>query len=160
MPEIMRQRTRIVAIVREFVSCRVAKHVRVNSEGEFGGFACSLNHPQEPSWCHGYARLRNEDIRALALQRSQGAEFGPVQRMHALNPTLSPVHMQPPMPQVDLRPAQLTELLSSEAVSIRPTRECSAAREHRDAGVRVFRLSDPPLTFPPNLSEVERTMRP
>ncbi len=49
-------------------------------------------------------------------------------RVNALDPTLRPVHMQPPVPEIDLSPSQLAELLRSQAVPIRQQDRCAIPR--------------------------------
>ncbi len=56
-----------MAIIGELVPGRVPEHVRVNREGELRGFACALDHPQEPTRGDRCACLCDEDVRALAL---------------------------------------------------------------------------------------------
>jgi hypothetical protein len=49
MAKVMRQRPRVVAIIRKLVARRVPKHVRMNLERKVRGVAGSLDHPKEPS---------------------------------------------------------------------------------------------------------------
>ncbi len=48
-------------------------------------------------------------------------------RVNALDPTLRPVHMQPPVPEIDLRPAKLAELLRLEPMPVRQQYCCAIA---------------------------------
>jgi hypothetical protein len=45
--------------------------------------------------------------------------------MDTFNPALGSVHVQPAMPQIDLRPANLAEFSSTKAMSIRQQDRCS-----------------------------------
>jgi hypothetical protein len=76
MAEVMRQRARVVAIVRESAAAGMAKHVGVNAERQFGSAAGSLNHPQEPSWGYWRLGLGDEDIRPRSLEGPKGAQLG------------------------------------------------------------------------------------
>jgi len=93
--------------------------MRMHREGELGGSAGSLDHPQEPRGGGWRPLLRYEHVGARSLQWPQGSQLGAVQRMHTLNPALGPVHVQPPVPKIDLRPAKLAQLGRAEAMSIR-----------------------------------------
>jgi hypothetical protein len=42
-----------------------------------------------------------------------------MQRMHTLDPTLCAIDVQSPIAQIDLSPTQLTQLLGSQAMTIR-----------------------------------------
>src|SRR5215813_3349872 len=91
MPEVMRQRASILALVGELVSRRMPQHMRMNWEWELSGSARSLDHPQEPRCCNRSASLGDEHIRTVALKWSQRSQFRAMQRMNTLNSTLSSV---------------------------------------------------------------------
>jgi hypothetical protein len=71
MPEIVRQRTRVVTIVRELISASMSEHVWVQREGKFCSAPCTLHHPQEPGCSDRSASLCGEHIEACALQWAQ-----------------------------------------------------------------------------------------
>ena len=71
MPEVVRQRTRVVAIVRELVAASMPEHVWVQREGKLCSAPCALNHPQEPRSGDWSACLCGEHVRALALEWAQ-----------------------------------------------------------------------------------------
>jgi hypothetical protein len=82
MTEIVRQRPSILTLVGELVSGRMPQHVWMNREGKLSGFACSLNHPQEPSgqhrrkvkpWCGLGSRLIAKIANAKRTQTGEGA---------------------------------------------------------------------------------------
>src|SRR5262249_48613561 len=100
----MRQRSRVVAIVSKFVSCRVPEHVWMNREGKLCGFARALDHPQEPSCCHWRTGLRDEHVRRVSLQGPQRPELRAIQGMHALDPALGAIDVKATPAQIDLSP--------------------------------------------------------
>ncbi|MGB8630516.1 MAG: hypothetical protein WCD69_14160 [Xanthobacteraceae bacterium] len=57
-----------MTIVGELIAAGMAQHVGMDSEGKFGGFARSLNHPQEPSCGDWRACLSHEHVRRCPLQ--------------------------------------------------------------------------------------------
>jgi len=118
MPEVMRQRPSVLAIVRELVAGRMPQHVRMYSEGEARRAGGALDHPQEPSRCYWRSGLGHEHIRARPLQRSQGSKLRPMQRMNAGAAALRAVDVQPALSKIDLRPAKATKLGSAEAMPI------------------------------------------
>jgi len=71
MPEIVRQRTRVVTIVRELVSASMPEHVWVEREGKLCSTPCTLNHSQEPSSSDWSASFGREHVRAIAPQWSK-----------------------------------------------------------------------------------------
>src|SRR5277367_6603259 len=117
MAKIVRQAAGVVAIVGELVSRRMAKHVRVNLKQKLCSSTCALNHPQEPSRGHWRASLSDEHVWARTLQGPQRSELWPMQGMNAFNATLGPIDMQPPLLEINLRPAKLTQLGSAKAMS-------------------------------------------
>jgi hypothetical protein len=68
MSEVVRKRSRVVAIIRQFVAGAMPQHVRVHRERQLGGFANPLDHPQEPRRGHWRPGFGHEHIGALALQ--------------------------------------------------------------------------------------------
>jgi hypothetical protein len=84
----------------------MAKHVGMDREGKVRRYAGALNHPEEP--CRGYRSvgLRDEDVRAWALERTEGTELGAVEGMNALNPSFRSVDVQAAMAKVNLRPSE------------------------------------------------------
>jgi hypothetical protein len=67
MTEIMRQRSRVVAIVGELVSGRMSQHVWMNLERKLSGSTGTLNHSQEPSWRYWSSGFRRKHVGAVAL---------------------------------------------------------------------------------------------
>jgi hypothetical protein len=51
MTEIVRERTRVVPVIRKLVSRRMPQHVRMHREGKLSGFAGALDHSQEQRSC-------------------------------------------------------------------------------------------------------------
>jgi hypothetical protein len=62
MAEIMLERARILAIVRELVSAGVPEHVWVNPEWHFSGLTEALDEPVETYGAHRPTALRNEYV--------------------------------------------------------------------------------------------------
>ena len=75
MAEVVRQRSGIVAIVRQLIPARVPQHVRVHAERQPCSFAAPRNHPQEPRGRHWCACLGHEHVGASA---PVGAEPHPI----------------------------------------------------------------------------------
>ena len=67
MPEIMRKRAGVLALVGELITRRMPKHMRMNLERKLRSLPRSLDHSQEPSWRYWSASLGDEHIGALAL---------------------------------------------------------------------------------------------
>ena len=109
MPQIMRQAPSILPIICELVSRRMSQHMRMNWKRKLCSLASALDHPQEPRRCHRSASFRDEHIRTVALQWSQRSQLRPMQGMDALNSALSPIHMQSPIPEIDLSPTKRAE---------------------------------------------------
>ena len=66
MPEIVLDRSRVLAVVRKLVAAGVTQHVAVDREREARGFASPGDHPLIASHAQGRQALRHEDIDALA----------------------------------------------------------------------------------------------
>src|SRR5262249_31370793 len=64
MPEIMRERAGILALVGELVPRRMSQHVGMDWEWELSGSAGALDHPQEPRRCDRSTSFGDEDVRA------------------------------------------------------------------------------------------------
>ena len=118
MPKIMRQRAGVMPVIGQLVSGRMPQHVRMHWEGQLGRLARTLNHPQEPRRCDRRTGLGYKHIGARPLQWPQSPQLRPVQGMHALNPALSPVLMQAPMPEIDLCPTKVAKLGCPQPMSI------------------------------------------
>jgi len=118
MPEVMRQRPGVLAIVRQLVAGRMPQHVWMHSESESRRAAGALDHPQEPSRCYWRSGFGHEHIRARPLQRSQGSKLRPMQGMNTSAAALRAVHMQAALSKIDLRPAKATKLRRAEAMPI------------------------------------------
>jgi hypothetical protein len=83
------------------------------------GFAEPRNHSAEADGTHGCAPLAQEQVAAwllLALKATQGAEFGPRQRVDRGYPALEPRNVQPAMDDVDLLPTEGAQLGRSQPV--------------------------------------------
>jgi hypothetical protein len=97
---------------------QMPQHVRVHSEGEACSATRALDHPQEPGRCYWGCGLGHEDVRARPLQRSQGSKLRPMQGMNASAAALCAVHMQAPLPKIDLRPMKTAKLGSTEPMPV------------------------------------------
>ena len=67
MPEIMRQRPSILALIGELVARRMSQHMRMDWEWELSSLTRSLDHSQEPRWGNRSAGFGGEDVRARSL---------------------------------------------------------------------------------------------
>ena len=76
-----------------------------------------------PSRGNGRLRLSHKHVRARPLQWPQSPKLRAAQRMDALDPALGPVHMQSPVPEIDLRPAKLAELSCTQPMHAHLTRK-------------------------------------
>jgi hypothetical protein len=87
----------------------VPQHVRVHAERHLGGLAEPIDHSAEPSGTHGCPTLAHEHVAAkllLALEATQGTEFGPPKRLDRRHAILEPRDVQAAMDEIDLFPAQ------------------------------------------------------
>lgn len=114
----MRQRPGILPVVRQFVSDRMPQHVRMHRKGQLGHYPRPPRHPQEPSHCDRRPGLGHEHVQACPLEWPQGPQLRAVQGVHARDPALGPVYMQPAVPEIDLGPARLAELSGAEPMPI------------------------------------------
>ena len=119
MPKIMRERSRIMAIVSQLITRRMPQHMGMNREGELSRLARALNHSQKPRRSHWRSALSDKHIWARPLQWPQRPKLRTMQRVNAFNPALGSVHVQSTIPEIDLRPTKLTELSSTQSVPIR-----------------------------------------
>ena len=70
MTKVVSKASGIMPVVRELVARRMPKHMRMDRKGHLRSYACSLDHPQEPSRGDWRPSLGREDIRTVPLQRS------------------------------------------------------------------------------------------
>ncbi len=86
---------------------------RVHGEGELGPFSHSREHLAEPSGGDRRRALGKKNVpplRLLAVEAAKIADLGAAHRMHARHSVLDALHVEEPMRQVDLIPAQRAQL--------------------------------------------------
>src|SRR5262245_9000813 len=116
MPKVVGQRSCVVAIVGQLVPRRMPQHVWVHWKRKARSPSGPLDHAQEPSRGDRCPSLSHEDVGARPLQRPQRPQLGTTKRMHTLDPTLCPVHMQAAMPKIDLAPLQGAKLSCTQSM--------------------------------------------
>jgi site-specific DNA recombinase len=90
MPEVMLQRSGVVALIGELIAARVAQHVRVDRKRQLGRQAGTGHEFAYIARCHRAAPFRDKQIRAgwpIATKLPQSAQFRTSQRVsggHAL----------------------------------------------------------------------------
>jgi hypothetical protein len=94
------------------------RHVPVNREGKFAAFPVRCIIRRNQAIVSGIPASVMNTHRGSPPQRPQSPEVRPVQRMHTLNPALGVVHIHAPMPENDLRPAQLTEISRTKSMPV------------------------------------------
>src|SRR5262249_1190852 len=112
MTKVMRQRSRVVAIIRQLVAGAIPQHVRMNWEWLLGASTGSLNHPQEPRCGHWRPGLGDEHVQARPLQWPQRSKAQDRLADGRSQRPLRSIDVQSPMPEIDLRPTKLTKLPS------------------------------------------------
>src|SRR5262249_47785035 len=116
MAEIVRQRPSILALIGELIARRMPQHVRMNWKWKPRSLASTLD--QEPRRCNRSASFGDEHIRTVALQWPQCSQFRSMQRVNALDPAFSSIHMKATIPQINLSPSQGAEFSGSKSMPI------------------------------------------
>jgi hypothetical protein len=115
-------RSSVVPVVRELKAARMAKHVRVNREGELGRHADPSELLAKAGRSHRGQALGGKDVRAgwylLFVQATQSTDFGAAQNVRRGTAVLQPPHMQETLVEVDHIPAQSDKLAGAQAVSV------------------------------------------
>lgn len=139
VPQVVLDRSRIVAVVREFVPAAVAEHVGMDRKAESRLLPRPGEELPEPRRRERAAPLARKYIgsvgRPFPLQFPQGPEFRPPQGMDARRPPLHPVDVEHSPREVHLIPAQRDEFRHPQAVPV---------REEDEGGVAVA-VAPPPL---------------
>ena len=120
MAEVMLHRAGILPIVRQLVATRVAEHMRVHGEGKLGPFSYPREHLAEPGCGHRRRALGKKDVpplRLLAVEAAKIADLAAAHRIHARHSVLDALHVEEPVRQVDLIPAQRAQLSRPQAMS-------------------------------------------
>jgi len=121
--EIALQRSGVVALVRQREAAGMPQHVRVRLEAKTGDFAEPFDHAGKASRRERRTTLRHEYERALGLlltvQAPQGAQFIASDRMRRRCAFFGPTHGKGGLIEIDLRPLQVYQLGSPEAVAVR-----------------------------------------
>jgi hypothetical protein len=119
MPEVVLQGSRVMPVVGEFEPAGVPQHVRVHAERHLGGLPEPRDHTAEANRAHGRFPLTHEDVsawRLLALEPTQGSQFGARQWVNRGNAVLEPRDVQPGMHEISLLPAQRAQFGRSQSV--------------------------------------------
>jgi hypothetical protein len=119
VPQIRLDAAGVAAVVREFETTGVPKHVRVDLEAEADFPAGAFDHFGEAGRGEWRAALRQEDelrVRRLAAELAERAERVALKRMRRRLSALPPADVQHGMFEVHLRPFKVADLGSPEAM--------------------------------------------
>jgi hypothetical protein len=113
--------SRIVTVVRELVATRVAKHVRMDGEGESGFLAGSSNHLPHIGSRHRRVALCDEDIATvgiLATVLAQCSNLGSAEWMVGRGSIFRAHDEQQPMIEINLFPAERHEFANAKTMTV------------------------------------------
>jgi len=117
----MLNRPGVVSVIGQLVPAGMAQHVRMNWKADVGVPARPGNHLPNIGIRQRPLALGHEHVgrfRVVTLQASQCPNLRPTEGMGAGGAVLTPIHMQQPLRQVHLIPAQGYDLGHSQAVTV------------------------------------------
>jgi hypothetical protein len=140
MPEPMLQGSRVDTVVGELVAACVSQHVRVNGKGHAGRLPYSAKQLAKTCGGHRPLALGGEDIRRcrhlLALEPAQLPNLCAAQVVHARPAVLEPADVHKPLLEIELIPAERTQLPYPEHVPV-------ADEDHRGVAMTVAAIPTP-----------------
>mgnify|MGYP007042080308 CR=1 FL=1 len=123
MPQVVLNRSRIMAVVRQLVAAAVPQHMGMDRKTHRQFLPRPCQQLPKPRRCDRSPTLARKHIRStgrsLSLQLPQRPQFWTPQVMDARRSLLNPVYLKPSLFQIHLIPAKRHQLRHPEAVPVR-----------------------------------------